>query len=138
MSKTISEVIDFDVGTPEEIFNLYMDSQKQAEVSGYDFNIGQNVGDKFTALNGMVKGRNLYIIPNRMIVQSWRNLIWKKDTLDAVVTMIFTQHENGTRIELINANIPEKEQQFIGRDTLLDLWKAYIKSPKEKEVVEKQ
>jgi activator of HSP90 ATPase len=134
MSRTISEVIDFDVGTPQEIYNLYMDSQKQSDVSGSDVNIGQKAGDRFTALNGMIKGTNLYIIPNRMIIQSWRSLLWKKDVLDAVVTIIFNKHENRTQINLINANLPDHERQFFDRDSFLNLWKSYIKAGVKEEV----
>jgi activator of HSP90 ATPase len=130
MSKTVADVIDFEFGSPGEIYSLLMDSGKISEITGFKTSMSSNVGDKFKALNGMVYGQNLYVVLNRMIIQSWRRITWKKYWLDAVVIIALNKRDNGTRIDLINANLPNAEVQFIDWNTYWNPIKAYLQGVK--------
>ena len=126
MAKTISDVIDIEGISPENLFKLLTDSKKISEITGFETKISTKEGDELSALNGGVFGRNLFIKPGRMIVQSWRRITWKKDWLDAILILSLTEKENGTRIDMTNANLPETELQFIDWNTYWNPVREYM------------
>jgi activator of HSP90 ATPase len=132
MAKTISETFEFEGRTPEEMYSMFMDPEKMLEITGYETVISPEVGDKFSARNGAVQGQNLYIIPNSMIVQTWRWLTRKKVHTDSVLVMIFSEYEKGTKLEVSHVNLQEHEQLFMGNDTYWNPMKDYFKKIEEK------
>ena len=77
--------------------------------------VSRKVGGKFTAFEGALIGRNLAIIPKRMIVQSWRGSYWKKTELDSILILTFSKVRGGGRITLVHANVPDKYAPRSGR-----------------------
>jgi len=45
------------------------------------------MGSQFTAFGGMLRGRMLMIVPDHLIVQSWRASSWKKYDPDSVLIL---------------------------------------------------
>jgi activator of HSP90 ATPase len=128
MSKTITETFEFEGISSKELYKICMDSEKMSRITGYDTVISDKSGDKFTALNGGVKGQNLHIIPEKMIVQSWRWLTRKREYDDSIMVAVFYDYERGAKIDLININVPDNEMPFINRDTYLEPLKNFLKS----------
>jgi len=127
MAKTVSDVVDFEHTSPKELYSIMTDAKKISDITGFDTDISKKEGDNFIALNGGVKGTNLYIVPDKLIVQAWRRITWRKDWLDAIVIISFSERENGgARIDLINANLPETEVQFMDWNTYWNPIKAYL------------
>jgi activator of HSP90 ATPase len=135
MSKTVTDVIDFNFISPDKIFQLLTSPKKIAEITGFKTSGGKETGDNFTAMNGHVSGKTIYVVPDKMIVQSWRRNIWNEDWLDAVVIIAISQKENGTRIDLINANLPETEVQFMDWNTYWNPMKEHLMRLKKQEAV---
>lgn len=75
---------------------------------GAKTSITKKEAEPFSLMNGNLTGRNLMIVPDRMIVQSWRGNIWEEDNLDSVLTLIFSDTENGAQIDLIFAATPSQ------------------------------
>jgi uncharacterized protein YndB with AHSA1/START domain len=48
------------------------------------------------------------IVPNRMIVQSWRGDVWNEDELDSVLTLTFTTVKGGAEIYMVHANTVDR------------------------------
>lgn len=92
--------------SPEALFNIYLDSQKHGAAIDDKVSISRKVGATFTAFNGGLRGRNLLIVPNRMVVQSWRANSWKKSDADSILILLFSKAGRGGQIELIHANVP--------------------------------
>ena len=73
MNKTIEQKILFKDATARELFDIFLNPKKHSAIhNGAKTIISRNEGDTFSLLNGNLTGKNLLIVPDRMIVQSWR------------------------------------------------------------------
>jgi activator of HSP90 ATPase len=89
------------------------------------------VGSRFTVFGGMLRGRTLMIVPDHLIVQSWRASSWKKYDPDSVLILQFDRVKNGGRITLLQANVPQHAYRNIKKDWpkhYWAAWKTYLKN----------
>jgi hypothetical protein len=70
-----------------------MDAKLHSLVTGAPAKIQRKEGAKFFAYDHYCYGKNLQLIPNQLIVQSWRAGDWS-DT-DAISTFILLFEQNG-------------------------------------------
>jgi len=99
MNSAIEQIMAFKNTTPEELFDIFLDSNKHSQIlGGAAVKISKKEGDSFSCLNGNLTGKNLMIVPNRMIVQGWRGNVWKKGDLDSILILTFTSMTNGAKI----------------------------------------
>jgi len=117
MAKTINEALEFENLTKEELFNIFTDSEKLFEITEYKTTVGVNRGDRFKALNGAVVGKNLYVVPGRMLVIVWRWLSRKEKLNDSLITLVFNDTGNGCRLEASHINLQNTEEPFMNKDT---------------------
>ena len=82
MTKAIQQSVRFKA-SPATLFEMYLDSKEHSAATGGKANLSRKVGGAFTAWNKMLRGRNLAIIPNRMIVQTWRSVNFKPSDPDS-------------------------------------------------------
>jgi activator of HSP90 ATPase len=109
MNKVIEQTVQFDATTAKELFDIFLTAKKHAAIhGGAEAKISKREGAKFSLLNGNLKGRNLMVIPNKMIVQSWRGNVWKKDDLDSILTLGFSNTKAGAQIEMVHAFTPNQ------------------------------
>jgi len=117
--------------SPSELFNIYLDSKQHGAAIDGRVSISRKVGAPFTAFNGGLRGRNLLIVPNRMIVQSWRAETWKKSDPDSLLILLFSKVNGGGQIELIQANVPGHTHALIKKGWPTHYWarwKRYLKN----------
>lgn len=88
MTHIIHQTVRFNA-TPVELFNRYADSKKHGAAIGSKVSISQRAGTRFTVFDGGVRGRTLAVVPNRMIVQSWRASSWKTSDADSILILLF-------------------------------------------------
>ncbi|MFQ5941874.1 MAG: SRPBCC domain-containing protein [Nitrososphaerales archaeon] len=132
MVKTIQQAVKFNV-SPDRLFDIYMDSKKHSAAINGKVSISRKVGARFSAHNGYIKGKNLAIVPKRMIVQSWRGYDWKKRDMDSTLILTFSKAAGGARINLVHANVPDKWYTLIKKGWYQYYWKpwrAYLRSKK--------
>ena len=130
MSKTIEQKVKFDA-SPQALYNLYMDAKKHAAVIHGKVSITKKVGAKFSAFGSYIKGKNLHLVPNKMIVQTWRGSDWKKTDPDSVFVLCFEKSDRGTQMTMIHSNIPDKHVKGIRQgwtDYYWKPWKNYLKN----------
>lgn len=129
MANVIQQSVEFEKTTPEELFDILTDSRKHSEIIKAKVRMSRKAGDSFSAFNGMVSGRNLIVIPNKLLVQSWRGNVWKEVDLDSIVIMTFAATKRGAKIDLVHANVPE---QFVKVEKWKELYweplQAYLRS----------
>ena len=111
MTRTIQQVIKFKGVKPEELFDIFMDSKQHGEVIGAKVQMGKKTGDSFKLFNGVVKGKNLLIVPKRLTVRAWRGNVWNKDDLDSVEIMVFEKIPDGAQITLVHTVLPEQFEE---------------------------
>lgn len=121
MANMIHQTVSF-TASPAALFNIYLDSKKYGAAIDDRVSIGRKVGARFTAFSGMLRGRNLVIVPNRMIVQSWRAKPWKKSDPDSILILLFHKVGRGGQIELIHVGMPDYDYLPIKRGWTKYYW----------------
>ena len=58
----------------ESLFAMYTDPAKHAAITGAPVAISVEPGSPFQAFNGALTGAMLRIIPQRLVIQSWRSI----------------------------------------------------------------
>lgn len=130
MNPAIEQTIFFEDSSPGELFDIFLDAEKHSAIlGGAMVKITKNEGDPFTCMKGLLRGKNLMIVPERMIVQSWRGDVWKEHDLDSLLTLTFTAVKGGTEIHMVHSNTID---QFTERwdDVYWKPIKKYLKTKK--------
>ena len=109
MNKAIEQKILFHGATAEELFDIFVNPKKHSAIhGGAKAKISNKEGHAFYLLNGNLNGKNLLIVPNRMIVQAWRGNVWEKNDLDSILTLVFSDTRAGGQIEMVHAFTPNQ------------------------------
>lgn len=109
MGKTITLKITLPA-TPQAIYNAWMDSEAHAAMTGGSPAImGKEVGQPYTAHNAYLWGKNLELVPNKKIVQSWRSTGFKPTDEDSQVEVVLEKHKEGTLLTLKHSKVPDQE-----------------------------
>lgn len=111
MTKTLQQTIEFKHVKTEQLYEILMDSEKHSALLGMSTNISRKTGGAFTLFNGNVNGKNLLLIPNRLIVQSWRGNIWQEKDLDSILILTFSETTTGARIDLLHTLLPDNFEE---------------------------
>jgi activator of HSP90 ATPase len=123
MTRTIQQSVKFKAA-PRELFELYIDSKKHSTATKAPARISRKTGGRFSARGGMVFGRNLVIIPNRMIVQAWRAKPWRASDPDSILVLTFQDVAGGAQVNLIHVNVPPYDLAGVTEG-----WKKYYWKP---------
>jgi len=110
--------------TPDKLFDMYLDAAEHAAFTGLPVTIEPRAGGVFQAFDGMLSGTILHIEPKALIVQTWRSVNWPLTAMDSVLTLSFWPAEEGTRIELVHANVPEEDFAGVSQG-----WEKYYWTP---------
>jgi hypothetical protein len=78
MCKTIVQKVVFKNTTPESLYNLYIDSKLHSLIAGGPVKITNKEGAAFSAHSGYITGKNLHLVKNESITQTWRCRLVKK------------------------------------------------------------
>lgn len=124
MSKTIQQAVTFRA-SPERLYDIYMDARKHAAAINARVSIERRVGGRFSAFGGMLRGRNLALVPGRLIVQTWRGADWKKSEPDSVLVLALARAPGGARLTLVHANVPDRHAGSIRRGWPKYYWKPW-------------
>jgi activator of HSP90 ATPase len=79
MAKTITQKVVFKNTSSKELYDLYMNEKKHSEVIGGSAKITTKIGANFSAYDNYITGKNLHLLKDTIIVQTWRGSDWKKN-----------------------------------------------------------
>ncbi len=123
-TRTIKQTVDFAVDA-HDLYEALMDSKKHSEFTGSKCVISRKVGDKVSAYDGYISGENIELVPDKMIVQTWKpeEDCWPADHYSKV-TFTLKPTKMGARLEFVHTGVPvECGDQFdIG-------WKEHYWTP---------
>jgi activator of HSP90 ATPase len=108
----------------KDLYGMYLNPRTHKAITGGKVVISARAGSKFSAFGGMLRGRTLYTVPGRLIVQAWRSGGWKKGDLDSTLILRFTPRGRSGRIDLIHANVPDHDYRGVNKG-----WKHYYWKP---------
>jgi activator of HSP90 ATPase len=121
--------------SPEELFELYMDSAKHSAATGARARVSRKPGGSFTAFEGALSGRMLLVAPNQMIVQTWRSTALKSGDPDAILVLCFGKAAGGSQIDLVQVNVAPQDHKGVTKrwpKFYWKPWKSYLASRKRK------
>lgn len=135
MSRTFHQSVEFPGVTARDLFRTYMSSTEHAAAIGAPAVISSHVGGSLRAFgDDGVKGTNLALVPDRMIVQAWRGQPWRARDLDSVLVLIFEDAAAGARIHLTQVNVPDQAYALVNAEAWNEMywrrWQAYFATRK--------
>jgi activator of HSP90 ATPase len=112
--------------SPHEVYEALMDSKKHAKFTGEPAKISRKVGGSFTAYSKYISGKNMQLVKDKKIVQSWRGAGWPKGHF-SVVTFLLKPTKGGTKLLFSHKGVPVKEVKDITSG-----WKKFYWEPLKK------
>ncbi|MDA0768654.1 MAG: SRPBCC family protein [Chloroflexi bacterium] len=123
--KTVDHTLKL-AGSPHQVYELLMDSEKHSAFTGGEAKISREVGGNFTIMGGGLGGKNLDLVKDRMIVQSWRAGDWPEGH-HSTVTFLLEEEEGETQLSFVQAGVPADKYESIN-----DGWRTYYWVPMSK------
>jgi activator of HSP90 ATPase len=123
MTKPITQSVKFRA-SPKELYQIYTDPKLHTKVTGGPVTISSKPNSKFSAFGKMIWGETLFTIPNKLIVQRWRSMNFKKSDLDSILILEFSRQGKQGRIHLVHVNVPEQDHAGVTSG-----WKKYYWGP---------
>jgi activator of HSP90 ATPase len=120
MTPVIEQTVAFPNVTPANLYALFMNSAKHSAATGAPAKVSPKVGGKWSAFGGMILGKNLALVPNRVIVQAWRSSAWKKADPDSVLVVRFEKTQDGAIANLVHVGVPAHDHEGVTQG-----WKKY-------------
>ena len=106
-TKTIKLEVTIKNATPEQIYEIFMDSKKHADLISSGAEISREIGGKFNIYDDYITGRNLELVENEKIVQEWRGEeeCWPKNHF-SILTITLEKVSGGTKLILNQEKVP--------------------------------
>ena len=104
--KTLKQKVKFKA-EPDELYAVLLSSKAHSRLTGNKAKISSKVGGKFSAYDGWIQGKNLKLVKNKKIVQSWKgnDEEWPKNHFSKV-TFLFKKAKDGTILNFTHSGIP--------------------------------
>ena len=125
MATTIRQTVLLEA-PPHTVFEAILDSKQHSAFTGDKASLSRKVGGKFTAFDGYIRGENVKIEKDKVIVQSWRNTDFKETDPDSKVMFHFSKKGKGTRLLFVHSNVPNRLAEDL-RQGWLDFYWAPLK-----------
>ena len=99
--------------SPSQIYESWLDSEKHSLMTGGQAEVSNIVGGEFTAWDGYITGKNIELVPNKKIIQSWRTSKFSIEQPDSILTIELLPDENGTKLILKHENLTEDDHHYM-------------------------
>lgn len=129
MTRPIAQSVTFKASV-HELFSMFTDSKKHSAATGAKASVSAKAGAKWTAFDGMLRGRNLEVVRGKMIVQAWRATHWPKTDADSILILFFSDTAAGGKVDLVHVGVPEHDHKGVRKGWphfYWQPWKAYLK-----------
>ncbi len=127
MPKTINQKIIFKATSAKDLYNLYVNAKLHSTVTGSSAKITEKEGDSFSSYDGYITGKNLQLIKDRLIVQSWRGSDWNTSDVDSTLIMYFETINEDVTLHVTHANVPDNLAEDINTGWHEFFWKPWKK-----------
>ncbi len=113
--------------TPMEVYEAYIDEEKQTEFTGSKATSDPRVEGEFTAWDGYIIGKYIELKPGMKIVQEWRSSDFPEGAPPSRFEIGLREVKGGTELTMIHSGVPEEVAEDIGQG-----WKDYYWVPMKK------
>jgi len=129
MAKTLKQKVVFKNAKTKDVYDAYMNAKKHSIVTGAPAKISNKEGTDYSAHNDYIKGKNLRLMKDKLIVQTWRASSWKDSDMDSTFIIHLEQKGKDTVLEMIHANVPDGEADSLFKGWTNHYWgpmKSYL------------
>jgi uncharacterized protein YndB with AHSA1/START domain len=98
--------------SPETVYDAWLDSRAHSAMTGAPAKMSKTVGADVSAWDGYITGKNIELVRGERIVQSWRTSQFTDADPDSVITVTLTPLENGARLTLDHAKVPDGQTSY--------------------------
>jgi uncharacterized protein YndB with AHSA1/START domain len=95
------EISDSFSAPPQVVYDTWLDSEGHAAITGSPATASNEVGGDFTVHGGDINGKNLELVPGKLIRQSWRT----QQFADSELEITLEPEGTGTRLTLKHTNL---------------------------------
>lgn len=131
--KTLTQRVVFKNTSPEQLYELYMDAKLHSLVTGNKAKITKKEGAAYSAFGPFISGKNLKLVPGKLIVQTWRANDWRKSDTDSIFMLQLEKKGNDAVLNMVHANIPDDQAEGIKggwNDYYWTPWKLHLSGQK--------
>ncbi len=93
-------------GTPHQVYELWMDSKRHAAFTNGEARISRKIGGSFSTFDGWASGKNIELIPDKKIVQTWRGDDWPDDHVSAITIRLLPAKGGKTKLLFVQTDVP--------------------------------
>lgn len=110
-TKTIKQTGFFPSVQPERIYHAFLNGKEHTEMTGSKATAGPKVGDKFTAWDGYISGKNLELDPGKRILQEWQTTEWPEGAPPSHLEWTFAEKDGGTEVTMVHSKVPASQAE---------------------------
>jgi activator of HSP90 ATPase len=118
---TIRQTMTF-TASPQEVYEMIMDSKKHESLSGEKAVISREIGGEFRAWGEHLSGFNLVLQPGQKIVQAWRAKDWWPDHY-SIATFDLRKVDGGTELCFTQIGVPPHRFDGHSRGWIETYWR---------------
>ena len=96
----------------QEIYDAWLDSLSHSEMTRAEASMSNEIGAEVSAWDGYITGRNLELVPDERIVQSWRTTQFSDEHEDSIITVVLEEIDGSTLLTLMHANVPDEQTSY--------------------------
>lgn len=129
MPKTIIQNVIFKNVAAKDLYDLYMNAEKHSLTTGAPAKISAKEGSIFSAYDGYITGKNLKLIKDRLIVQTWRGQDWSLGDYDSTFILALEQKGKNVVLHAIHTNVPDNQVKGVDKgwyEFYWEPWKKYL------------
>jgi activator of HSP90 ATPase len=109
----------------ETLYDLYMNPDMHSLITDGPVEISEKVGSSFKAFSGYITGKNLQLVRNQLIVQSWRGSDWDSKDSDSAFVLSFDQKGKDVVLNMIHANVPDDKAKSLDKGWHEHYWNPW-------------
>ena len=98
--------------SPQEVYRAWLSSKGHSGMTGSPAKVSDKVGGEFEAWGGYIHGKNLDLVPNQRIVQSWRTSEFSEDEPDSRLEITLEPAGSQTKLTLKHSGLPPHGGQY--------------------------
>jgi activator of HSP90 ATPase len=121
--------------SPEEVYEAFMNPKIHSKFTGSKVKGKPEVGEKFTASDGYIMGKNLELEKGKKIVQEWKTSEWPSNYPSSIFKLTFKKTEGGTEVNMTHSKVPTEQVEDYRQGWIDYYWKPLKEYFKEKNSV---
>lgn len=96
----------------QKIYQAWLNGTQHTKMTGGQATGTAETGSEFTAWDGYISGRNVDLIANKKIVQTWRTIEFDEKEDDSQIEIILNDMDNGCEFILTHTQIPSGQPDY--------------------------